>query len=207
LELGRFLVKGLSTEGRRDPACRWLAHYLAELVDRAEQAKTDDEKRIASQEAFKILMELWKQRSALPGEANPLAMARDVSPVLNALRPGRTYWHRHADGGKAAVCRELFDNTNRLMLWLLFGEVMGLEEMPHEIQRKLGSAERGLLTEMERLIALLPQSSGEEGVGPDAPLVATVIPAIDDVAKSLDKLRQYVNTTKNSQQERDEQTE
>lgn len=79
LELGRRLVRQL--EAADDLLASWTAHYVSELMVKAENAK--DESRAAAQRAcFDAILALWQHIHALPEHLRPFA---DVEPVLRTL--------------------------------------------------------------------------------------------------------------------------
>lgn len=89
MELGRYLVNELGFEGRGNTLGQWMAHYLAELIDRAETGSTEEIRSSARRQAFDTILKIWEKRAALPGKANPLAAYKDILKVLERMHPGR----------------------------------------------------------------------------------------------------------------------
>lgn len=81
LTLGRKLVDELGQEGRVDTLARWMAHYVAELIEAAENAPAG-ERDSARRGCFEVILALWDHRAALPDGRRPF---EDVEPVLRAL--------------------------------------------------------------------------------------------------------------------------
>src|ERR1700719_935454 len=82
LALGRKLVEELGLEPSVDTLGRWMAHYIAELVDQVKTA-TGDERAVAEQRCFDAILSLWKHRSELPNGKRPFA---DLEPVMRAMQ-------------------------------------------------------------------------------------------------------------------------
>lgn len=78
--MGEALVELLEQGGQEDLTAHWMAHYLAELMERAKTA-TGPERRQAQQEAAALILDLWRHRTYLPGRY-PLA---SFEPVLRSL--------------------------------------------------------------------------------------------------------------------------
>ena len=81
LALGRKLVYELDMEPRVDTLARWMAHYVAELIDAAANAPLAE--RAASQKrCFDAILELWSHRAELPNGKRPF---ENLEPILRAL--------------------------------------------------------------------------------------------------------------------------
>jgi len=81
LQLGRKIVDELGLDQSVDTLGRWMAHYIAELIQSAEAAQGDDRSEKLSRCANAIL-DLWKHRSLLPNGKRPF---EDFEPILWAL--------------------------------------------------------------------------------------------------------------------------
>jgi hypothetical protein len=81
LQLGRKIVDELGLDQSVDTLGRWMAHYIAELIQSAEAAQGDDRPEKLSCCANAIL-DLWKHRSVLPSGKRPF---EDFEPILRAL--------------------------------------------------------------------------------------------------------------------------
>jgi hypothetical protein len=79
LELGRKIVEEL--DGSFDTLGRWMAHYVADLIARAEKA-TGDDKSIIERECSTAILTLWRHRSELPNGSRPFG---ELEPVLRAV--------------------------------------------------------------------------------------------------------------------------
>ncbi len=81
LALGRALVKELGLDPGVDTLCRWMAHYIAELITDAETAKAEDRSAKFSLCADAIF-KLWEHRFELPDGKRPF---EDFEPILRAF--------------------------------------------------------------------------------------------------------------------------
>ncbi|MXP14548.1 hypothetical protein GRI44_07275 [Altererythrobacter confluentis] len=85
--LGKKLVEELkrSDDPEVDTLSRWMAHYIAELIVRAESASGFDAEEIRK-DCKRTILELWKHRSGFP-RSRPFSELEPVSLTLQALQP------------------------------------------------------------------------------------------------------------------------
>jgi hypothetical protein len=81
--LGIRIVRELGLEDSVDTLGRWMSHYLAELIERAEQSDQGKEKETAKRECSDLIMKVWEKRKYWP-HGQPLA---DLSKFLNSITP------------------------------------------------------------------------------------------------------------------------
>lgn len=81
LDLGRALVEELGLDPGVDTLSRWMAHYIAELIEDVETAKVEDRPAKLAKCADAIL-DLWERRHQLPNGKRPF---EDLEPILRAL--------------------------------------------------------------------------------------------------------------------------
>jgi len=81
LALGRKLVDELGLEPSVDTLGRWMAHYIADLIVKAESAPSE-EKQVAEDRCFEAILALWKHRAELPNGKRPF---EDLEPVVRAI--------------------------------------------------------------------------------------------------------------------------
>lgn len=86
LELGKKLTQELDLDKSVDTLGRWMAHYIAELMQEAEQAVAEEriEKRRLCVEA---ILSLWKYRAESPEFSAPLSGFRPLLEFLRDLNP------------------------------------------------------------------------------------------------------------------------
>lgn len=84
--LGKRLISELKLSDDVDTLGRWMVHYVAELLQDAEQAKGED--RLQKQAAVRdAILALWAHRAELPSGARPFAAFEPILRVLENLAP------------------------------------------------------------------------------------------------------------------------
>lgn len=81
LELGKRLTKELGIDQSVDTLGRWMAHYIAELIEAVENA-TGEDRRTKQQACCDAILNLWRHRYTLQYGKYPFT---DLEPVLRAL--------------------------------------------------------------------------------------------------------------------------
>jgi hypothetical protein len=203
LELGRHLVGELSYEEERDTLGRWMAHHLAELIDKAENGATGTERLKARKNATKTILKIWEHRASLPGNAYPLAPYKDILKVLDRLRPDDNpfrYFGPPAETKREQLAADLFDGLARLIIALLLMQLPPGEEFPKvdtAAVDALSKTERHVLTALQQwseLFVSTPKGSGrtrrgETGDVGKVNLDEVAISLIDGITATLVKLR------------------
>ncbi len=82
LDLGRALVKELGLDDSVDTLGRWMAHYIAELIEAAETCDKADRATTMSACAG-IILKLWEHRHQLSERKRPFF---DFEPILRAIQ-------------------------------------------------------------------------------------------------------------------------
>ena len=80
MALGRRLVCELGIEEATDTLGRWMAHYIAELMDVVENCPPE-ERGGAQRACFKAILELWSHRAEFPNGVRPF---RELEPILSS---------------------------------------------------------------------------------------------------------------------------
>jgi hypothetical protein len=81
LSLGRKLVAELGLESSSDTLGRWMAHDIAELITKAENA-TGEERSLIQKRCFDAILVLWTHRTAFPNGKRPF---EELEPVMRAI--------------------------------------------------------------------------------------------------------------------------
>ncbi len=81
LDLGRALVEELGLDPGVDTLSRWMAHYIAELIEDAKTAKVE-ERPAKNSKCADAILKLWERRHQLPNGKRPF---EDLEPILRAL--------------------------------------------------------------------------------------------------------------------------
>lgn len=96
INLGKLFVKELKLEPGVDTFSRWMAHYLAEKMSSLEELE-GDQKAIAQNSCFDVILKLWKHRHFLPNNLRPLQSFEKILETLSKLNPDSTepYFYNH----------------------------------------------------------------------------------------------------------------
>ena len=114
LELGRKLVHELQLEQTNDTLGRWMAHYIAELITKADNADSKGKKQV-QKECFDTILKLWEHRHEMPDGKRPF---EDLEPIIRAIG------NLDPDGGtyryfRSAQSSRTMDKENpQTVLWL-----------------------------------------------------------------------------------------
>ena len=84
--LGRKLVDELGEDSHPDTLSHWMAHYVAELIDAADNAPPD-ERAAARRRCFEEIVEFWSHRAELPGGRRPFENLEPIVRALESLDP------------------------------------------------------------------------------------------------------------------------
>jgi len=96
LKLGKIIIRELSNENDDKLTLleKWMGHYIAELIDKVENAKTEKERKAFQKECFETILKLWDKRSTLPIEGMPLKRIKPAIDILNELKRQREIWEQ-----------------------------------------------------------------------------------------------------------------
>ena len=120
MALGKHLVHELNYENGVDTLGRWMSHYLAELINKAENASEEHERKQAQKEAMDTIIEIWHHRTVLPGQIYPIKRYEDILTMLNLLKPNRNPFALYRnDTKKDELAASLFDGLSRIIIALL----------------------------------------------------------------------------------------
>lgn len=86
LALGRKLVEEFGREPSVDTLGRWMAHYVAELMNAAENA-SPQEREVTKKRCFDAILELWSHRAELPSGKRPFESIEPIMRALESLDP------------------------------------------------------------------------------------------------------------------------
>jgi hypothetical protein len=86
LALGRKLVNELGLESSTDTLGRWMAHFVAQLMAKAEIA-TGENKAAAEKECWDAILTLWRHRGELPNGKRPYEQLEPVMRAVESLDP------------------------------------------------------------------------------------------------------------------------
>ncbi|MGM0881392.1 MAG: hypothetical protein ACQEXQ_10175 [Bacillota bacterium] len=91
-----------------DTLARWMAHYIAEQIEIAEQS-AGIEKKEAEERCSETILKLWNHRSALPGETRPFVKFEPILRTLKSLDPEneRNFFFGNRDNASESVPDEI----------------------------------------------------------------------------------------------------
>jgi hypothetical protein len=93
LNLGKKLVDEFGPDQRVDTLSRWMAHYIAELIDDAENAAPED-KPFKEERCAAAILDLWRHRAELPDGTRPFEDFEPIFRTIASLDPGdETSWY------------------------------------------------------------------------------------------------------------------
>jgi hypothetical protein len=203
LELGRHLVRELGYEDQQDTLGRWMAHHLAELINKAENGATGTERVRARKNATETILKIWEHRALLPGNAYPLAPYKDILKVLDRFRPADNplrFFGLPAETKRDRLAADLFDSLSRLIIALLLMKRPPGEESTQgnaAAIEALSETERHVLTALQQwseLFVSTPKGSwrtrrGKKGEAAKVNLDAAAVSLIDSITTTLIELR------------------
>lgn len=94
--LGKKLVDELGIQKSVDTLGRWMCHYIAELIDAAENAKPEEaeaKKKLCCDEILK----LWEHRNSFPPDKRPFQRFEELEEILRKLDTDNTSLHYFPD--------------------------------------------------------------------------------------------------------------
>jgi hypothetical protein len=140
LALGVRLVQELNLDQSVDTLGRWMAHHVAELMERAENAKSEKDRRAAGREAASTILELWKRRPALPGNVYPLAryaaLLHRLDEAINRTDPFAYSYPPSGDTSTTELAGSALAGCVRLLAMFLHDEA---KAVPSPARRNLES--------------------------------------------------------------------
>lgn len=86
LDLGQKLVEELGLVDSNDTLGRWMAHYVADLIAKAEAAAGGEKVRVQT-ETFDTILKLWKHRAEFPSGKRPFGELESVIRTVASLDP------------------------------------------------------------------------------------------------------------------------
>lgn len=81
--MGQRIVRELDLEDSNDTLGRWMAHRIAQLMQRADEARNDEEREETQSECADLILRVWSRRSVWP-HGQPLAEVASAFEKLAA---------------------------------------------------------------------------------------------------------------------------
>jgi hypothetical protein len=167
VSLGKRLVEELGLADDVDTLGRWMAHYVAELIEKAETASGAEERSQAQRECMEVVLRLWDHRSSLPEGARPLASLRPALDVLNELRADRLELASNSNEGSpwSHFMREIV-STGQQCVSIILLAAAAEADLPREKKwlddhgSMLSEEERGIIEALDGWLALQQRWDG-----------------------------------------------
>lgn len=119
LQLGRKLTKELGLDQSVDTLGRWMAHYIAELIQDAENASAE-ERPVKMQVCNEAILNLWRHLHELPDGKRPFEEHEPILRALESLDPDDDT-PRYYRSARSAAEEEKEDSAAKSWLQLIDG--------------------------------------------------------------------------------------
>ena len=83
IALGQKILEELKLDRQMDTLARWMAHYLAEKMEKAESAPEGEARESARRECVELILKLWERRHSWPLSAPLKDVAGRLDELLN----------------------------------------------------------------------------------------------------------------------------
>lgn len=83
IALGQKILEELKLDRQMDTLARWMAHYLAEKIEKAESAPDGEAGEVARRECMELILKLWERRHSWPLSAPLKDIAGRLDELLN----------------------------------------------------------------------------------------------------------------------------
>jgi hypothetical protein len=180
--LGQKLVEELELADGVDTLGKWMAHYVAQLIEEAEKAKGEDRQR-AETRAFEAILQLWRHRHHYPDGRRPFESFEPLLAALHRLQSTTPHYFR-PDILNDPASRKLPED---LKLWLQLIDDFD-QSARFMITEALGRA-AALAAEKCDEWAELVRRGDDRLTGPDLELVIELLERSDGQTKVRDETR------------------
>lgn len=157
IELGKRLVAELDDDN--DLLASWMAHYIAEQIDAAQNAPVH-ERSERQQACAEAILQLWRHRNVLPQHLRPLGEIEPVLRTLASLDVEQRDYRYSGDALRAAAVAEVDEDTKHL-LELAIGIDYTARLL---IQFALRAAAEPATSNAQAWVELAQQAAADEGV-------------------------------------------
>lgn len=157
LELGKKIVAQL--DGKDDLLASWMAHYIAQRIEEAENASAEA-KPTAEDACAKAILELWRYRSSLPNPLRPFGELEPIQRTLASLDVDETDYRYHPTILREAATADADDDAKQ---WLELAIELDYSARLL-IQSALRAAAQRASSQAEPWVELARRSGADEGV-------------------------------------------
>jgi hypothetical protein len=178
LELGRKLTRELGLDQSVDTLGRWMAYYIAELIQDAEKANAE-ERPAKMRACSEAILSLWKHRHELPNGKRPFG---ELEPILRALESLDPEDDTPRYFRSARFAADDADEKDEAKSWLKL--IDGLDYSARMLIRYcLTQAAQAALDKSAKWVALAKEVGADDGV--EFPIIGALVDE-DNVLKASD---------------------
>lgn len=96
LKIGKKIINDLNPENedRLELLEKWMSHYIAELIYKAEHAENEEDREKYQKECFNTILKLWDRRSSLPMDSMPLGHIKSAINTLTKFKTEKEWWEK-----------------------------------------------------------------------------------------------------------------
>lgn len=182
---------------------RWMAHYVASLIEAARTAEGDDREQ-AEDRCASAVLELWRHRNCLPDGRRPFEAAEPILGVLESLDPlserpfyQRSIWDRVGDGDQEepgarrwlATARSV-DRAARTLIEFMLTRAAGesLDQTKAWVRAAEAVGTGGVDVRVLRRLILLNDELAPSG-NPEAEIIRNRLASLDELQKAAEAVR------------------
>lgn len=121
MKLGKAIVNELNLDPGVDTLSRWMAHYIAEQIEVAEQ-EVGLSKEEAEKKCFDTILKLWAHRSSMPNGKRPFENFEPIFNILKKIDPENKQPFYFYNNQRGLELEEISLNKNDLNHYLHLAE-------------------------------------------------------------------------------------
>lgn len=168
LELGKKLTGELGLDQSVDTLGRWMAHYIAELIQDAEKANPQ-ERPAKMRACSEAILSLWKHRHELPNGKRPF---EELEPILKALESLNPDYDTPRYFRPVRVAADEADEEAETKAWLKL--IDGLDYSARMLIRYcLTQAAQTALDKSVKWVALAEAAGADDGI--ESPIIRVIV--------------------------------
>lgn len=182
---------------------RWMAHYVASLIEAARTAEGDDREQ-AEDRCASAVLELWRHRNCLPDGRRPFEAAEPILGVLESLDPSserpfyqRSIWGQVGDHDQEepgarrwlATARSV-DRAARTLIEFMLTRAAGesLDQTKAWVRAAEPVGTGGVDVRVLRRLILLSDELAPRG-NPEAEIIRNRLASLDELQKAAEAVR------------------
>jgi hypothetical protein len=137
IKLGKKLVQELMPETITNTLGRWMAHYVAELIYKAEHSTSEAEKKAVQRECCDLILKLWHERDYSLNHSKPLSELKPLIALLEVFKekdfymPSLPSWMKNAETEAtwSSFLKLVKDNSSDIIKLCFYTSVSGMIHM------------------------------------------------------------------------------